>query len=248
MRSRRPQRAHRKTMLSPKNLGRDEGSSRSVELPCDSPLREVRGLDVVKVSKYYPRGSVMFVEGQRPRGVYVFCEGRAKVSISSAEGKTLVLRIAQPGDLLGLNSALTGLPYDATVTTLENCRIDFVSRADFTKLLDRSKTARVSLSETLSSQLSDVIERARSLLLSKSAAQKLARLLVKWCDELGKPTPQGIRLNHGLTQEEIAQMICSSRETVSRLLTELKLKQIVRMNGTGIYVRNRAALELVAGM
>ncbi|MCM3904918.1 MAG: Crp/Fnr family transcriptional regulator [Pyrinomonadaceae bacterium] len=235
-------------MLSPKNLGRDEGSSTSAKLPCDSPLREVRGLDVVKLSKYYPRGSVLFVEGQRPRGVYVLCEGRAKVSISSAEGKTLVLRIALPGDLLGLNSALTGLPHDATVATLENCRIDFVSRADFTKLLDRSKIARVSLSEALSRQLSEVIERARSLLLSQSAAEKLARLLLKWCDELGKPTPQGIRLNHGLTQEEIAQMICSSRETVSRLLTELKLKQIVRLNGTGIYVRNRVALELVAGM
>lgn len=235
-------------MLSPKNLGRDEGSSTSAKLPCDSPLRDVRGLDVVKLSKYYPRGSVLFVEGQRPRGVYVLCEGRAKVSISSAEGKTLVLRIALPGDLLGLNSALTGLPHDATVATLENCRIDFVSRADFTKLLDRSKIARVSLSEALSRQLSEVIERARSLLLSQSAAEKLARLLLKWCDELGKPTPQGIRLNHGLTQEEIAQMICSSRETVSRLLTELKLKQIVRLNGTGIYVRNRVALELVAGM
>ncbi|MGH9881872.1 MAG: Crp/Fnr family transcriptional regulator [Pyrinomonadaceae bacterium] len=211
-------------------------------------MREVRGLEDVKLSKYYPRGSVLFVEGQRPRGVYVLCEGRAKVCISSAQGKTLVLRIAIPGDLLGLNSALTGQPYDATVTTLENCRIDFVSRADFTKLLDRSKSACVSLSENLSSQLSDVIERARSLLLSQSAAEKLARLLLKWCDELGKPTLQGIRLNHGLSQEEIAQMICASRETVSRLLTELKRKQIVRLNGTGIFVRNRAALELVAGM
>lgn len=235
-------------MLSSKNLQREQGSSKSAELPCDSPMREVRGFDEVKLSKYYPRGAVLFVEGQRPRGVYLLCEGRAKVSISSAEGKTLVLRIAQSGDLLGLNSALTGLPYDATVATLENCRIDFVSRSDFTKLLDRSKTARVRLSEALSSQLGEVIERARSLLLSKSAAEKLARLLLKWCDELGKPTPQGIRLNHGLTQEEIAQMICASRETVSRLLTELKRKQIVRLNGTGIFVRNRAALELVAGM
>ena len=235
-------------MLNPKNPGRDEGSSKSAEVPCDSPMREVRRLDDIKLSKYYPRGSVLFVEGQRPRGVYILCEGRAKLSISSAEGKTLVLRIAQPGDLLGLNSALTGLPYDATAATLENCRIDFVSRADFTKLLDRSKTARVILSETLSSQLSEVIERTRSLLLSQSAAEKLAKLLLKWCDDLGEPTPQGIRLNHGLTQEEIAQMICTSRETVSRLLTELKRKQIVWWNGLGIFVRNRAALELVAGM
>lgn len=235
-------------MLRPKNLRPDDGSSKCAEGLCDSPMREVRGFDEVKLSKHFPRGTVLFVEGQRPRGVYVLCEGRAKVTISSAEGKTLVLRIAQPGDLLGLNSALTGLPHEATAATLEKCRIDFISRADFTKLLDRSKTARVSLSEALSIQLSEVIERARSLLLSQSAAEKLARLLVEWCDELGKSTPQGIRLSHGLTQEEIAQMICSSRETVSRLLTELRRKQIVRLNGSAILVRNRVALESVAGL
>ena len=233
-------------MLSVKGLEDSEGSNGSAQIPCDSPISQVRGLDDLKVSKYYPRGSVLFVEGQRTRGVYVLCEGRAKVSISSAEGKILLLRIAQAGDLLGVNSVLKGLPYEATVETLERCRIDFVSHVDFIKLLDKSKTARVGVSQALGSELSDVVERARSLLLSQSSAEKLARLLLKWCDDLGKPTPQGIRLNHGLTQEEIAQMICTSRETVSRLLTGLKRKQIVRLNGTGIFVRNRAALELVA--
>jgi CRP/FNR family transcriptional regulator len=233
-------------MLSPKNLERDEGSSKSAELPCDSPVREGREFENAKISKYYPRGAVLFVEGQRPRGVYILCEGRAKVSISSKEGKTFVLRIAQSGDLLGLNSALTGRPYDATIAALENCRIDFVSRADFTKFLDRSNAARVEVSQALGNELSEVIERARSLLLSQSAGEKLARLLLKWCDELGKVTPQGIRLNHGLTQEEIAQMICASRETVSRLLAELKRKQILRLDSTDIYVRNRTALELIA--
>ena len=246
MRSRRPARAHVKNMLMVKSLEDGEGSNASARIPFDSPISQVRGLDDLKVSKYYPLGSVLFVEGQRTRGVYLLCEGRAKVSISSAEGKILLLRIARAGDLLGVNSVLKSLPYEATVETLERCRIDFVSRADFIRLLDKSKTASMAVSQALGSELSDVVERARSLLLSQSASEKLARLLLKWCDDLGKPTPQGIRLNHGLTQEEIAQMICTSRETVSRLLTGLRRKQIVRLNGTGISVRNRAALELVA--
>ena len=233
-------------MLISNDLAADEGFFKSAELPCDSLMREVREFDDVKLIKYYPRGAVLFVEGQRPHGVYLLCEGRARVSISSKEGKTLVLRIAQPGDLLGLNSAITGRPYEATAAALENCRIDFVSRADFTKLIERSNTARAGVSQALGNELSEVIERARSLLLSRSAAEKLARLLLKWCDELGKPSPQGIRLNHGLTQEEIAQMICASRETVSRLLAELKRKKIVRLNVTDIFVHNRAALELIA--
>lgn len=234
-------------MLTAKTLEVGDGSNGSAaKFPCDSPIGEVRGLDEVKISKYFPRGSVLFVEGQRPSGVYVLCEGRAKVSIGSADGKTLVLRIAKAGDLLGVNAALTGQPYDATVETLERCRIDFVSREDLLKLLDRDKRACLSVAQALGRTLSRVVEHSRLLFLSQSAAEKLARLLVRWCDESGKRTPQGTRIDSGLTHEEIAQMICASRETVTRLLSEFKRKHIVNLVGNAIFVRNRKALDAVA--
>ncbi|MDQ2921371.1 MAG: Crp/Fnr family transcriptional regulator [Acidobacteriota bacterium] len=246
MRKKRPAKAHVKTMLTTQNLRHEEGANESVEGHCDSPISEVRGLDNVKVRRYYPRGSVLFVEGQRPKGFYVLCEGRAKVSIASAEGKTLVLRIAQPGELLGVNAALTGQPYKATVEMLQRCRIDFVSRGDLLKLLDRDKKACLGVAQALSSTLNGFVEHARLLLLSQSAAEKLARLLVRWCDELGKRTPQGTRIDSGLTHEEIAQMICASRETVTRLLSDFKRKHIVNLIDNAIFVRNRKALESVA--
>jgi CRP/FNR family transcriptional regulator len=235
-------------MLSAKDLEDNEGSNGSAaQVPCDSRISEVRGLDNLKLSGYYPRGSVLFVEGQRPRGVYVLCEGRAKVSIASAEGKTLILRIAQPGDLLGINATLTDRPYGATVATLEGCRIDFISREDLVKLLDRDKRACLGVAQALSRKLSGVIEHTRLLFLSQSASEKLARLLVRWCDELGKRTAQGVQINSGLTHEEMAQMICASRETVTRVLGDFKRKHIVSLVGNAIFVRNRKALESLAG-
>jgi CRP/FNR family transcriptional regulator len=233
-------------MLSAKDLEDNEGSNGSAQIPCDSPISEVRGLNNLQLCRYYSRGSVLFVEGQRPRGVYVLCEGRAKVSIASAEGKTLVLRIAQQGDLLGINATLTGQPYGTTVETLERCRIDFISREDLLKLLDRDKRACLGVAQALSRKLSGVVEHNRLLFLSQSAAEKLARLLVRWCDEHGKRTAQGIRINSGLTHEEMAQMICASRETVTRLLGEFKRQHIVSLVGSAIFVRNRKALESVA--
>lgn len=234
-------------MLSVKHLVDNEGANESTaQIPCDSPISEVRGLDNVRVGKYYPRGSVLFVEGQQARGVYVLCEGRAKVSIASPEGKTLVLRIAQSGDLLGINATLIGQPYGATAETLERCRIDFVSRADLMKLLDRDKKAYLGVAQSLGNKLRSVVEHTRLLFLSQSASEKLARLLVRWCDEVGKRTPQGIRITSGLTHEEIGQMICASRETVTRVLSEFKRKHIVSFAGNAIFVRNRKALESVA--
>lgn len=234
-------------MLTAETLEVDEGSNGFAgQVPCDSLVRDVRGLGKLKVTKQYPRASVLFAEGQQPLGLYVLCEGRAKVSIGSAEGKTLVLGIAEPGELLGVYAALTGHPYDATVETLERCRIDFISRSDLLKLLDRDKKACLSVAHALGQTLSSVVEHSRLLFLSQSAAEKLARLLVRWCDEHGKRTSHGIQINAGLTHEEIAQMICSSRETVTRLLGEFKRKHIVSLVGNAIFVRNRKALELVA--
>lgn len=209
-------------------------------------LHDFLGFEDAKLRGIRPRGSVIFSEGQPAKGVYVLCSGRAKVSISSSEAKTVILRIAQPGDLLGVNAIVKRLPYEASVETLERCQLDFIPGSDFLRILDRSKAAQVAVTRALANELSEIVEHARSLLLSKSAAEKLARLLLRWCDLFGEPTAKGIRLNHGLTQEEIAQMICSSRETVSRLLAELKRKQIVHANGTGIFVRNRPMLELAA--
>jgi CRP/FNR family transcriptional regulator, cyclic AMP receptor protein len=231
------------TMTSANGLVNNEGANGSAsQLPCDFPLSELRGLDNLKVSKYYPRGSVLFMEGQRPRGIYVLCEGRAKVTIASAVGKTLVLRIAQPGELLGMNATLTGQPYDATVQTLGRCRIDFVSREHLLELLDQDKRAYIGVARSLSRTLTGLVEHARLLLLSQSASEKLARLLMTWGEEHGKRTAQGLRIRPGLTHEEIGQMIGASRETVTRVLNTLKRKHIVRAENGDLLIRNRAAL------
>jgi CRP/FNR family transcriptional regulator len=216
--------------------------------PCESYISELRGLDSVKISKIYPRGSVLFSEGQKPNGVYVLCEGRAKVSIGSAEGKTFVLRIAEAGDILGLNSVLADRAAGATVETIERCRVDFIAGWDLIKLLDRDKKASLGVARALGNKLSGVLEHARLLLLSQSAAEKLARLLMRWIDERGRRTAQGIQIDSEFTHEELAEMICTSRETVTRVLSELKQRRVVSVVGNSILIRNRKALESVAGI
>lgn len=218
----------------------------SPQIPGVSPVTDFLGLDNVRVSKDYPRGSLVFVEGQQPLGIYLLCEGRAKVSIASAEGKIFVLRIAEAGELLGINATLTGLPYRATVETLQNCRIDFVSREDLLKLLDRDKRAYLALTTALIRKLTGLVDHTRLLFLSRSTAEKLARLLVKWCDETGKQTSGGTQITPGLTHEEMGQMISVSRETVTRELNTLKKKHIVQIQNGGILVRNQAALIALA--
>jgi CRP/FNR family cyclic AMP-dependent transcriptional regulator len=217
-----------------------------VQSPFHSLLKEVHAAKPIIVSRLHPRGSLLFSEGQPARGVYVLRAGRAKVSISSSAGKVLLLKIARAGDLLGLNSTLGDSCYEATVQALDSCLTDFISQADFMDLLNRSNEARIAVSAALSKELTETSERVRQLFLPRSTREKLARLLIKWCDELGDAGPNEIRINSGLTQEEIAQMICSTRETVTRLFAEFKRKRILTLADNSIIVRNRKALEMLA--
>jgi len=139
-----------------------------------------------------------------------------------------------------------GQSYAATAETLESCQLDFIGGEQLLKLLEQDNRAYVGVAQALSRKLSSVVEHTRLLFLSQSVAERLARLLVKWCDEEGRNTAHGIRLNPGLTHEEMAQMICASRETVTRLLSEFRRRDILTLDGEAIFVLNRKALELVA--
>ncbi|HKO60398.1 MAG TPA: Crp/Fnr family transcriptional regulator [Pyrinomonadaceae bacterium] len=232
-------------MLSPKSL-EDQQPLKPERLPVNSLINEVRGLGNLRATRSYPRGSVVFSEGQRLKGVYLLTEGRAKVCVTSPEGKTLVLRIAMPGDLLGMNSVLTGKPARATVEALERCRIDFVARKDFLKWFEQDQKGSLSVVQALSEKLGRVMDQARLLLLSDSAAEKLAKLLLQWCDEQGERSADGIEINARLTHAELAQLICTSRETVTRLLGDFQRRNIISFTGHKIIVRNRASLASVA--
>jgi|SRR4051812_6577754 len=216
-------------------------------LPFNSPLRAIPGIDRVSRTRIYPRGAVVFHEGDLARGVYVLSSGRAKVSISSADGRKLIMRIARSGDVVGLYAGLTGRPFEATAEMVEGGRVDFISRTDLLNLMEQ-QPLNSDLVEMFSRQFSEFVDHTRMLLLSESALEKLARLIVRWGRDFGERTSEGIRVKLLLTQEEIAQIIGASRETVTRLFSSLKRDQIIRVKRDALWIRNSEALAAIAQM
>ena len=215
-------------------------------LPFNSPLRAIPGIDRVSRSRIFPRGAVLFHEGSVARGVYVLSSGRAKVSISSADGKKVILRIAGGGDVLGLYAGLTGRSFEATAEMVEGGRVDFISRQDLLNLMGRQHTSGLDLLEVFSRQFSEFVDHTRMLLLSESALEKLARLILRWGHDFGERTSEGVRVRILLTQEEIAQVIGASRETVTRLFSTLKRDKIIRVKRDAMWIRDGAALASLA--
>ena len=209
-------------------------------------LQAIHSSKTSNLSLLHARGKVLFVEGEPARGVFILRTGRATASISSSEGKVVTLRIAQPGDMLGLNCVLRNASYNATVTTIEACRLDFIPRKGLIELMETSQPAARAISQILSREVAELTERARSLLLPQTADAKLARLLLEWCEQVGTNRSPAVNIARSFTHEEIARMICSSRETVTRLLASLNRRQIVRMTPDSIMICDRGALQKIS--
>lgn len=211
-----------------------------------SLFHEIYGSHINHQNSVHPRGEVLFVEGEAARGIYILRSGRATSSISSREGRVVILRIALAGDVLGLNSVLRSSSYDTTVKTIEPCHTDFISRVDFLELMDRSKPATCAILKILSHELTELADRTTSLLLPKTAVARLAQLLLEWCEESTVDNSRIVQINKNFTQEEIGQMICSSRETVTRLMAMLSRRQIVQITADRIVIQDRPALQDLA--
>jgi CRP/FNR family transcriptional regulator len=234
-------------MLSPYGLDIIESclscTMRTEHVFCDLPKATLQAFESITFVTSYPKGSVLFLEGQAPRGIYVVCKGRVKLSFCCTEGKTLILKIAEAGEVLGLSASVSGAPYELTAETTGPCQITFVKREDFLRFLRENNEACFRVTEQLGEKYYSVCRRIRSLALSNSAEERLARLLLDWMTTDGETTKLGTRIKLSLTHEEIAQMIGTSRETVTRLFAGLKRQRILESKGSTLVINDRAALQ-----
>jgi CRP/FNR family transcriptional regulator, cyclic AMP receptor protein len=213
---------------------------------CQLSTPALKDFNAVKSQATYPAGALLFLEKQDPRGVFVLCAGQVKLSISSSAGKTLILRIANPGEILGLMATMSGSPYEVTAETLHPCQVAFIRRDDFLRFVAEHPEAYQGVVQQLSMLYSKACEQLRTVGLSASAPEKLARLLLDWSPD-AKGADQGIPVKLPLTHEEIAAFIGTTRETVTRTLSEFKSRQLVALQGSTLMISDRPALETIGG-
>lgn len=205
------------------------------------PARKL--IDAYKITVAYPEGSQLFMEGENARTVFIISEGKVKLTTSSTEGRTLILGLAGPGEALGLSAIILDQPYDISCETIEPSKIEHIKKQDFLKMLNENHEISICAASQLSEQYYDAQKEIRSLGLSHTTTEKMARLLLDWANSDGQETDKGIRLRVLLTHEQIAQMLGTTRETVTRILSDLKKKEIIQVKGSTILITNRGKLE-----
>jgi CRP/FNR family transcriptional regulator len=191
-------------------------------------------------------GAVLLTEGEQPDRALVLLEGKVKLSMNSIEGRRLILRIAGPGDVLGLAGVVSGSRYEITAEAQFPCRLRSLPRQSFLDFMLRNPVASQNVGRQLSLECKRACEQLRLVGLTLTASTKLARLLVEWCAD-GRKTERGIRIRCSLTHGEIGEYIGVARETVSRTLTDFKHRELVEQDGSTLFISSLRALEIYAG-
>ena len=132
------------------------------------PIGSLQAFDGIKSTSAYPRNTILFAEGRPVRGIYLLCDGRAKLSICAEGGKRLTLRVAGPGEVLGLGAALSNTPYEITAELLDSSQVVFVRRKDLVKFLREHPDVCMQVVRMLSQDLHGAYERVRSIGMVRS--------------------------------------------------------------------------------
>jgi CRP/FNR family transcriptional regulator, cyclic AMP receptor protein len=218
---------------------------RTLRLFCNLDQDALQRFDSMGVHVAFPSRTVVFEENQSGNGVFVVCSGQLKLSAISREGRTMILRLAGPGDVLGLGATLNDLPYEVTAETIEPTQLKNVRRGDFMQFLEEYSEVGEKTSKAMARQYNEVFLDARRLALSGSAAGKLAQLLLEWANSTACGKPE-LRFTMALTHEELANMAGTSRETVTRLLKQFERNSLITRHGASLTIVNPSGLRDLA--
>ena len=212
---------------------------------CNLGPQALQELNSLRQASVYPAGAVLFVEGQSARGLFILCSGKAKLSTSSPQGRAVIVRVAEAGEVLGLSAVVSTVPYEVSAQTLEPAEVNFLPRADFLRFLQSYGEVALRVAQHLSLELRRAYNQVARIALAPSARAKLAGLLLDWADRDAQPASKGVRFQLLLTHEEIGELIGSSRETVTRLLSEFRRRGLIQIKGSFITLADSNKLKSI---
>ncbi len=190
-------------------------------------------LDAISAPVKYPSGTTLMRQGDPPQFVRILCTGRAKITTSSQDGKTLLLNIVSSGAILGLVSAVRRIKYETTAEAYGPCIVSEILDQEFLDFLIRHRDASWQVLEMLAEENHDLLVNARRVALSGTVAGNVAKLLLDWGATVtaidGKK-----HFNMVLTHQEIAEMVGTTRETVTRTLATFRQHGWIRIHGASV--------------
>ncbi len=193
----------------------------------------------------YERGQVIFEEGEPAFGLYIVCQGKVKLAKHSLKGKKQILKLLGPGEILGEKTLFDREVYTAYAETLEDTTLHFIEREPFIEFLKEYPEVALRLIEKLSRELKAFQDKLMEASYEGSL-ERLARLLLMMARKYGVETEKGLDVGVELSRQELAELAGISTETAIRMLSRMKDRGLITLEGHKIYILDRSSLNELA--
>jgi hypothetical protein len=188
-------------------------------------------MDTVKIAK----GSILFKEGDEGEHLYVIIDGKLKLGTSSGDGRENLLSILGPGEMFGELSLFDPGPRTSTATAVTDSKLLSLSHEKVIPWLRQNPEVSLQLLTRLSQRLRRTNEAVGDLVFS-DVPGRVAKALIDLGDRFGKTSAEGLLVNHDLTQEELAQLVGASRETVNKALADFAGRGWLKLDGRSVLI------------
>jgi len=188
-----------------------------------------------------PKHHVIFSPGAAADAIFFIEKGRVRLTRLSPEGKTVILALLGPGDLIG-EAAWEAGEHDSYAETLEDSRIYQIGREAFQAFVRENPEFGLRLIQIIGIRLKQAQARIEDLVF-RQVPSRVARLLLGLAETHGKVTPNGIRVEFPLTHQEIADLVGSSRVTVTQILNRFRSSHWIEIESKRVTIHNLDALE-----
>lgn len=212
---------------------------RKFPLFADLDDRELAAVASVARPRRYAKDDVVFYADERGDVFCLIREGQVKVTMISPEGKEIILSLLGPGDFFGEMALLDDEPRSATIVATEPLELMTIFRSDFLRLMEENFDITRKVLAEISRRLRSASSRIESL-ATMDVYGRLARFFLDLAKDQGKPLDNGYVAVTRPTHQAIANMIGTSRETVSRLIHDLMRQNLLISEGKTIYLKNTA--------
>lgn len=230
-------------MQGNRRSGATDYSARRIPAFASLPDDVIRDLDDALVPIPQVLGTILYEQNDKPLGVYLVFTGKAKLTALVATGKTALLRISQPGELLGLNAAMAQRPHMATARILEDSEIGLLGREELVNLMERHPQLALAVAQRLASDCAEALTEMLFLRVTTTTLQRLAMLILRWS---GANHARRHEIPILYTQAEIGQMIGASRETVTRLMKQLERKGNISVSHSQLKIVDPQSMKKIA--
>lgn len=214
---------------------------RRVPLFAHLEQEDLERIQAITSERHYGKGRIIFMEGEPGEALFLLKEGKIKLTRQTEDGREHILHLVNAGEVFAEVVLFDSGGYPATAETMEDCRIGIIKNRDLEGIIAGDARIALAMLRIMAVRLRAAQEKVMGLALY-DAARRVVTTLLRLAEEHGITEPEGVRINLPITNQELANLAGTSRETVSRILSDLRRRDIVTISRQQIVIRDRRGL------